>query len=810
MIPRICWRTASAVLGGVALIGPATISHAQMACDPCGIGIVFDGPSDFNPDFRASLEDEINGLAQPRFTVVFPEPDQRTADWTLDGARAKVEQALADPGIAIVVTGGPISSSYAINRGNLEKPVVATFVLDPEAQRFPLQTNAAGERVSGVANLSYITFTRDAGDEIRSLREVVPFRQLAYLVSSQLLDAVPALEASLTSLARQAGIDAKIVRVGQSVESALGTLPESADAVYVTPLPQLSADGLDRLARGLIGRRLPSFSYWGQSEVERGLLASLYVDTDLPRLSRRAGLHVQRILAGEEAGSLPVDFRRRRRLTLNMRTARQIGVHPNWGVLTEADLLHDELPAGTRRLNLASVAHEAVAANLDLAAFDRSISAGEHSVRVARAALRPQVTASGSFDTIDRDNPQLTLGLRPAWRPAGSIGVSQLLYSDGAKARAAVEQQVQLSREEARQELLLNVAHSAAIAYLGVLRAKTFEGIHRQNLRRTRENLELVQLRMRIGAARPSEVIRWESQIARDRQAVLQAGAALRVVEIALNRLLHRPLEEPFATTDVDLQDPALLTSTETIDTYMGNPFSFAIFRNFMAAEALAHSPELRQIDASISATERTVLAARRSFWAPTVAATSSVVAAQNGQGLGTLEDLGLPFSFNRPNALNWSVALSATLPLSVGGARKAELSRAEEQLHQLRITRLASAERIEQRLRSELHEAGAAYAGIDLAAAAAEAAQRSLALVADAYETGAVPIVALIDAQNAAVVAEQSAATAAYDYLAQLMDVHRAVGRFGFFMATDERAAFGERLAEFFREADHEPRLEQ
>ena len=51
--------------------------------------------------------------------------------------------------------------------------------------------------------------------------------------------------------------------------------------------------------------------------------------------------------------------------------------------------------------------------------------------------------------------------------------------------------------------------------------------------------------------------------------------------------------------------------------------------------------------------------------------------------------------------------------------------------------------------------------------------------------------ILDLIDAQNAALVAEQSAATAVYDYLIDLMDAHRASGRFGLFMEPAELAAF-------------------
>ena len=366
---------------------------------------------------------------------------------------------------------------------------------------------------------------------------------------------------------------------------------------------------------------------------------------------------------------------------------------------------------------------------------------------------------------------------------------------------------MQTSREQAREELRLDVAHGAAVGYLDVLRARTFERIQRENLTLTRSNLELAQSRRRIGVARASEVIRWENQIAINRRDVIEAGAARSVAEIALNRLLHRPLEEPFATAEVDLDDPGLLANTATVDAYIDNPFAFAIFRDFMTAEALAQSPELRQLDAAIAAGERTVLAARRALWAPTVVAGGDLTALQTAGGLDAADPADLPFPITRPNPLNWSVGVSASLPLFTGGARRAERTRAEQELDELRLTRRAVAERVEQRLRSVLHRAGASYAGIDLAADAADAARRNLALITDAYEQGVLSILDLIDAQNAALVAEQSAATAVYDYLIDLMDTHRASGRFGLFMEPAGLAAFADRLRAFFRDAGYEPR---
>ena len=780
----------------------AAPARAQISCDPCVIGLVFDGPWERNTAFQADFEREIRALVSPRFRAEFPPGKKRTADWTPEGAREAVEALLADPEVALVLTAGPIASSQAARHGDLPKPVVASFVFNPEALGFPLATNDDGERVTGVRNLSYLTFAGDPAREFRRLREVAPFDRLAYVVHDSMLAANPTLGPNLQREARRLGFAFEIVGVGSSPEAAVAAIPSDVDAVYLAPLPQLAPGGFERIVAALIERRLPAFSWWGRSEVERGLLASAWLDADFPRLARRVAIHVRRILRGEDAGALPVDFERSERLTLNQDTARAVGVDPDWDVLTEAELLGSERPDPVRRLDLASAAREAVAANLDLAAFVETVAAGRETVREARAGLLPGITAAGRGEIVDRDRADGSFGLQPRWLTAGSVGFTQLLYSDAAWANVQIQDRLQESREASHAELRLDIARDGAIAYLDVLRAEASERIQRENLAATRSNLELARSRQRAGVARASEVIRWENEIAGNRRDLIEAGARRRIAEIALNRILHRPLEESFATTAITRGDPMLLLSEAAFEEYAGNPRAFGILRDFMATEALSRSPELRRLDAAIAAQERALLAARRAFWAPTISARADLAAVETaGADLG---GLGSAFpTADEPNALNWTLGLSASLPLFEGGARFAAARRTEYELNNLRLTRRSTAERIEQRVRAAMHFAWASYSGIELAEEASRAARRNLELVTEAYEQGAVAILDLLDAQRATLLAGEAGISAVYDYLSDLMDVHRAIGRFGLLMETEEMGDFGERLRDFFREVE-------
>ena len=149
---------------------------------------------------------------------------------------------------------------------------------------------------------------------------------------------------------------------------------------------------------------------------------------------------------------------------------------------------------------------------------------------------------------------------------------------------------------------------------------------------------------------------------------------------------------------------------------------------------------------------------------------------------------------------------MSASLPLFEGGARRAEQAQTSEQLEELRLKRRSLAQQVEQRARSALHAAGASYAGIELSEASADAAERNLALVTDAYQQGAASILDLLDAQTQTLVAQEVAASAGFDYLIDFMNVQRAVGRFDFFITPEEYQAFLERLRLFFEQAGFNP----
>ncbi len=771
------------------------------------VGAVLDGPDrteDGPLAQRASLLDrvreEVDALMRRDFDVRFPESKRRTADFTRTGVRAAIDALLADPEVDIVLSLGPFATHELARRADLPKPVIAAWAVDPSAQGLPLVGDA-----TGVRNLNYIVSRGAALDDLRRLSELVDADTVHVLIDAALLDAIPEIPQNITREARNDDLNLIPVPVGADPDEALARLPADAQAVYVTPLLQVDSRGFDRLVAGLIERRLPSFSLLGEEEVERGILAGLRARTELPRLARRMALNLKRVLEGESAGALPVRLEGRQRLTINMATARAVGVYPSWRTLLEAVQLHPDPEEAGPVVTFDEAVRQAVDANLSLQAARSERIAADEDVPGARANLLPQLDAFARGLRIDDDRAAASFGAQAERSVAAGLSLGQVVYSDGALAGLRISRDLRRSRAEEYEGLRLDTALAAAQAYLDVLRASTLERVARENLRLTESNLDRAVRREEIGAAGPGDVYRWRAELANDRAAVIAARQRTLQARVALNRLRDRPLEEPFRTESPDLNESWLITCCDRLEPYIDNPAAFERFREFNVVDGLQRSVELRALDAAIDAQERARVAARRSFWAPTVGLRLDFERELSRGGAGSTGPSipGLPVALATADRDDWSVALQAGLPLYRGGARGAEVRQATEALTALRLQRDAAEQALEARIRVALFETGITYPSIELAREAAAAAEQNLGLVTDAYTQGVVSIIELLDAQNASLSARAAAANAEYEFLLDLMEVQRATNNLDFFRSDAARDAWVGALESFFDRED-------
>ncbi len=757
--------------------------------EPFRVGVLKDGDWELLDRLLDMARAELRVLTEGEFDVEFRASDLVNADWSLSALVDGFEALLADPEIDMVLTLGLAGSQVATSRtGGYDKPVLAPLTVDARVQALPLEGLG-----SGVRNLTYVALPDGLREDLEVFQDLVPFERLALVVNREFLSTV----AELATQDIAEGLEITYVAADRSADSILDQLPADTQAVYVWPL-LLEKGELDALFEGLSARGIASFSALGREHLEAGALATLAAEESQLRLARRTALNIHRVLLGEDPSQVPVLFRQPQRLLLNMATLRAIDASPRWNLLLEAELLNEDDPA-TPSLELATAIERAVASNMDFLAERLNVTSGQALVRSVKSRLGPQVSAGITALQVDSDTAGSSFGSQPERTVDGSLTLQQILYSDDLLGALQAERNLQIGRQAALLTTQLDTALEAATAYINLLRARNLQRVQRENLRVTRANLDLAEVRREVGAASSGELLRWQSQIASDQQNLVSAEADVQTAFVALNRILSLPSEQQWVLQDLSLDDESLLPGQDRFEGYIETPKHFAVLREFAVATALERAPELAELDASIRAQERRIKSLRRDFWLPDVAAQASLDDRFSESGAGSEIDSPADDS-------SWSVALNATLPLFASGGRRAEVDRAEADLEQLRTFRVATVQRIEEAVRSTMLATRASFTNVDLARQAAEAAAGNLALIQDAYARGAVSILELLDAQSASLRAETGAADAVYGFFTDLMRFQRTLSEFDFFVSEAARSEFYDALEAFFAERNLEP----
>ncbi|HNR37143.1 MAG TPA: TolC family protein, partial [Candidatus Hydrogenedentes bacterium] len=452
------------------LVGIGCLALALPVYGEVRVGIVQDGAWPDGDEVRAVFQREIEYLNKKEFGVVCPAECYVVADGTWDGVDAALNKAFANPSVDIVIALGPIGSANVCRRTLLSKPAIAPMVMDTEAQGIAIVDGASGK-----PNLMFMASPAPFKRDLKAFRELTPYRRVAILGSRLLFDAVPVLRDGCLAAAESLGVAADIVPVNDSIPEAVAALPSGVDAVYIGPLLQLSGDAVEQLARWLMDRKLPSFSFAGRGDVERGILASVNPPLDTVRLARRAALHIQRLRMGESAEKLPVLFTRDEKLTVNMATARAIEAALPRAILIEAELLNEQAANVDRRVNLSEAVAGALASNLEIEAGAHKVAAGRENIRDARSKLLPKIEADLADVRLDKDRAAASAGMFPERSLTATLSFTQVIFAEQAWANLDAQKLLQKAREFEYERAKLDLALEAAKAYLNVLRAKTGE-----------------------------------------------------------------------------------------------------------------------------------------------------------------------------------------------------------------------------------------------------------------------------------------------------------------------------------------------
>jgi putative ABC transport system substrate-binding protein len=233
-------------------------------------------------------------------------------------------------GVAVLITAGT-PATVAAKRASASLPIVLVAVDDPVSLGIVESLGQPGGNATGLCLTSSELIT----ERLELLRELVPgLHRLAVIVRSD-----PGLDQKLQDIrseARAKGIEPLVLEAptGKALELAFARLRgERSEAIYVASGPLGPAKRTQIIALAAESG-LPAIYSFGIFPAEGGLISFA---ADYDDLFRRAAGFVDRILRGAKPAAMPVEPPRKFKLTMNLNTAKALGLTIPPTILADAD-----------------------------------------------------------------------------------------------------------------------------------------------------------------------------------------------------------------------------------------------------------------------------------------------------------------------------------------------------------------------------------------------------------------------------------------------------------------------------------------
>lgn len=725
------------------------------------VGVVASTGDSFSAEsIKRETESFVTGSVNSSVTKYFYEPSAMLKD--IDSV---ISKANAESDILIVI--GDVAVGRAAGFKNLKPSVAVAGVPDSLLNQFVYNIHS----------------DVDYSSEFEVFKDLFDYDKLKVLESSYVACSSNICADTVSGIISHITVPYERVNLESTSKGFLSKVFTSGDIALVMNQPQLTTEEYKELLRNLAELGVKTFSFGNYRDIEKGILAVNSPDKDYTKTARTAAVSVMEIISGKRSPE-SVNITRTNGLVIDMQTANLAGFSPSWAYLRSAELVnYDKSVTYDKSLGYKQVLLKAIENNEDVANGKIDLETAKELVAISESAFRPTVNLSSSVTRIDDDRARVAGGTSPEQTFDVALALQQIIYSEevlSLRDRAVFNRK---SSEMLAKQAELDVLQSAAKAYLGVLRARTYLNIAVDNLDTTKSNYDLAKNRDIAGAANPAELSRWEARIALAKIDVANSSNGLKSAMTELARIIGEDIDGLYDLEELGLNSEYTIVDIVSSQSHLlTNRKAYSKFKKLMTEAAVENSVEIKSLKYLSEAADRSILSAKRSYYHPTVALNGSYKRFIDKSGEGDDHD-DSGYDDNE-----WNLGVSASIPLYEGGKRKAEVNVEKAALRKLQHNRVKATKLVKQRMITSMENARTAYDSYFLAGASAEAADKTLDIVSDLYSRGAVSITDLIDAQNEKLNADTNVASSLYAFLDRIVDLERAYGRFTVFSTDSEK----------------------
>jgi putative ABC transport system substrate-binding protein len=231
-----------------------------------------------------------------------------------------------------VILATSTNAAFAAKAATTTIPIVFVTGADPVASGLVASLNRPGANLTGSAALT----AELAPKRLQLLRELTPNAAVFGVLADPAMRYTPSAIADLQAAARTLGLQLVVVnaRTNSDLEMAFATFSQQrAGAVLVAPSTFFDRRP-EQLAALAARHALPAIYQFREFALAGGLIS---YGSSLGYMLHQVGIYTGRILKGEKPADLPVEQAVKIELTLNLKTAKALGITIPETLLATAD-----------------------------------------------------------------------------------------------------------------------------------------------------------------------------------------------------------------------------------------------------------------------------------------------------------------------------------------------------------------------------------------------------------------------------------------------------------------------------------------
>jgi putative ABC transport system substrate-binding protein len=313
-------------VGGTLLTWPLTVRAQQSAMPVIGfLNSAYAKLYQFNVEaFRQGLRDAgyVEG-GNLRIEYRWAEGDY--------GRLPTLASELVDRQVEVIAATGDVASALAAQAATAKIPIVFTIGADPVRFGLVASFNRPGGNVTGISAVT----SAIGAKRMEVLHRLAPRSKIGLFMNPDNPTAA-AEQSDAEQAARALGLQTVVLNVRNKgdFDAAFDTfVRENADALYGATDPMMLAQR-DQFIRFAAKQRIPAIYFVREFVVAGGLIS---YGASVTGMYRQAGSYVGQILKGARPGELPVLQPTRFEMTINLKTAKALGIDVPETLLAIAD-----------------------------------------------------------------------------------------------------------------------------------------------------------------------------------------------------------------------------------------------------------------------------------------------------------------------------------------------------------------------------------------------------------------------------------------------------------------------------------------